>query len=87
MEDLMKQESVLSSTRSGKGVPFPEPTNPETPHPIVVDGLDGRFVVCEGGHRLADQLQRQGACIVQHVESGELFAVVRYTDGSVRRCR
>jgi hypothetical protein len=38
-----------------------------------------------GAHRLADQLQRQGACTVRHHEAGDLFTVMSYSDGSIRR--
>jgi hypothetical protein len=58
---------------------------PAIAHPVVVDGVGGRITVIDGVHRLADQLQRQGVCIVQHQGTGELFAVLNFTDGSVRR--
>lgn len=58
---------------------------PVVAHPVVVDGVGGRVVVVNGVHRLADQIQRQGVCIVQHQDTGELFAVLNFSDGSIRR--
>lgn len=65
--------------------PQPIRTTPDIPYPRVKDGKDGRIVFIDGVHRMADQMQRQGACIVQHETSGELFVVIQYTDGSTRR--
>lgn len=85
MDDFSKHEIIIGPTLLGMSLPVPEQIEPQIPHPIVNEAQDGRIVIIEGAHRLADQLQRQGACVVQNQESGELFAVVRYTDGSVRR--
>jgi len=65
--------------------PNPIVKQPEFVHPLVRVAADRRITIMDGAHRLADQLQRQGACTVQDQETGALFTVMQYSDGSIRR--
>lgn len=81
----MKDRGIASAEATASDAAQRIDQTPEIPYPTVSNGVDGRVVVHDGVHDFAQQLHRQGACIVRHQDTGELFVVLKYTDGSVRR--
>lgn len=67
-------------------VTFPAPVEkaPEVEHPTVLVEADRRVTIMSGAHRIADQLQRQGVCVVKHYDSGDFLSVMTFSDGSIR---